>query len=63
MAGRWLSPGRGPIVQRERHLLAVEIDLEHAVDRLADAGELVERGLEEAPLASFRRLEVSYGAA
>jgi hypothetical protein len=28
------------------HLVAVEIDLEHAIDRLAKDGELVERGPE-----------------
>jgi hypothetical protein len=35
--------GGGQIVKRERHLIAVEIDLEHAVHRLANGGELVER--------------------
>ena len=29
MAGGWLGSGRGPIVQREHRLIAVEIDLEH----------------------------------
>src|SRR5689334_12483896 len=48
--GAWLNPGIGPIVQRQRHLVAVEIDLEHAVDRLPDRGELVERRLEKALL-------------
>src|SRR5208283_1673204 len=38
------------IVKRERHLFAVEIDLEHSVDRFADNGELVERRLEQALL-------------
>jgi hypothetical protein len=33
-----------------RHFTAVEIDLENAVDRLADDGELVEGGLEQLPL-------------
>ena len=36
-----------PIINREGHLIAIEIDLEHAVDRLADGGELVERGAEK----------------
>ena len=39
-----------PIVKRERRLAAVEIDLEHAVDRLAGRGEFVERGAEQALL-------------
>ena len=43
---RW----RRKIVSREGHVLAVEIDLEHAVDRLARSGELVERGPEQALL-------------
>jgi hypothetical protein len=44
--------GRGgrEIVEREGHLAAVEIDLEHAVDRLAGRGEFVERGAEQALL-------------
>ena len=41
------SERRRKIVSREGHVLAVEIDLEHAVDRFADAGELVERGAEQ----------------
>jgi hypothetical protein len=40
----------GPIVPREGHVLAVEIDLEHAVDRLAGCGQLIERGFEQALL-------------
>ena len=39
--------GRRPIVNRYGHLVAIEIDLEHAVDRLAEKGELVERGTEK----------------
>jgi hypothetical protein len=39
--------GRRQIVEREGHVVAVEIDLEHPVDRLADGGELVERGAEQ----------------
>jgi hypothetical protein len=37
-----------PIVNREGHLIAIaiEIDFEHTVDRLADGGEFVERGPE-----------------
>ena len=42
--------GGRELVKRQHNLPAVEIDLEHAVDRLADDGELVERGLEQAPL-------------
>ena len=42
-----LGPGRRQIVERESHLVTVEIDLEHAIDRLADDGELVERGTEK----------------
>jgi hypothetical protein len=38
------------IVEREGHLAAVEIDLEHAVDRFAGRGELVERGPKQALL-------------
>ena len=38
---------RGQIVEGEGHILAVEVDLEHAVDRLADDGELVERSLKQ----------------
>jgi hypothetical protein len=36
------GPGRRQIVERERHLLAVEIHLEHPVDRLANGRELIE---------------------
>ena len=39
-----------PIVKRGRHLLAVEIDLEHAIDRFAADGKLIECGLKQAPL-------------
>jgi hypothetical protein len=35
------------MVKRERHLLAVEVDLKNSVDRLADEGEIVERGAEK----------------
>ena len=42
--------GGRELVKRQRHLPAVKIDLDHAVDRFADDGELVERGLEQAPL-------------
>jgi hypothetical protein len=38
------------IVERERDVLAVEINLENTVDRLANRGEFVERGLEKALL-------------
>jgi len=43
--GRWLRWRQ--IVKRERHFLAVEIDLQDPIDRLADDGELIERGLKE----------------
>ena len=36
--------GGWPIVNREGHLITIEIDLQYAVDRLADGGEFVERG-------------------
>jgi hypothetical protein len=36
-----------PIIRSERRLVAMEIDLEHPVDRLADEGELVKRGTEQ----------------
>ena len=42
--------GGRELVKRQRHLPAVEIDLDHAVDRFADDGELVECGREQAPL-------------
>jgi hypothetical protein len=45
-ASRLFLRGR-PIVNREGHLIAIEIDLEHAVNRLTDGGELVERGAEK----------------
>jgi hypothetical protein len=38
------------MIKRQRHLCAVEVDLEHTIDRLPDHGELVERRLEQAPL-------------
>ena len=38
------------IVERERHLVAVEIDLEDAVDRFADDSKLLDRGPEQALL-------------
>lgn len=44
---RWLWCVGGQIVEGEGYVLAVEIDLEHAVHRLADDGELVERSFEE----------------
>lgn len=47
---RTTGPAWRQIVKRECHVLAVEIDLEDAVNRLAKSGELVERGLEEALL-------------
>ena len=47
---RWLWCAGGQIVEGEGDVLAVEIDLEHAVDRLADDGELVERSPEKALL-------------
>jgi hypothetical protein len=37
----------GKIVDGESHIVAVEIDLDHPVDRFAEDGELVERGFEE----------------
>jgi hypothetical protein len=37
--------GGREFVKCQRHLPAVEIDLDHAVDRFADDGEFVERGL------------------
>ena len=40
----------GQIVKRERNVLAVEIDLEHPIDRLAESGELVERSPEQSLL-------------
>jgi hypothetical protein len=40
----------GEIIKRERDVLAVEIDLKDTVDRLADRGERVERGVEKPPL-------------
>jgi hypothetical protein len=46
MAGAQGLGGR-ELVKRQRHLPAVEIDLDHAVDGFADDGELVERGLEQ----------------
>jgi hypothetical protein len=47
---RFLGTGRRQIVKRQRHFLAVEIDLDHAIDRLPDDGELIERRLEQAVL-------------
>jgi hypothetical protein len=41
---------RRPIVKRHCHFLAVKVDLQDAIDRLPDNGELVERGLEQTPL-------------
>jgi len=41
------GPSRRQVVKRQRHLLAVEIDLEDPIDRLADGVELVESGLEQ----------------
>ena len=41
---------RGKLVEGEAHLVAVEVDLEHAVDRLAGDGKLVERRPEQALL-------------
>ena len=38
------------MVKRECHLIAVEIDLERAVDRLPDNGELIQRGPKQPPL-------------
>ena len=35
------------MVERESHLVAVEVDLQHAVDRFPYDGELVERGAEK----------------
>jgi hypothetical protein len=46
----WRCVSRGQIVKRQRHLVGIEIDLDHAVDRLADDGELVERRFDQAPL-------------
>ena len=37
----------GPIVEREGHLVAVEIDFTHSFDRFADDIELVERRPEQ----------------
>ena len=48
--GAGLGPGRRPIVKRQGHLVAVEIDLERAVDRFSNYSEFVERGFEQAPL-------------
>ena len=45
--GRLLGTAREQLVKRERHLLAVEVDLQHAVNRFPDEGELVERGAEK----------------
>jgi len=42
--------GPRKIVESKNDIVAVEIDLEHAVDRLTESGELVERGLEKALL-------------
>jgi hypothetical protein len=38
------------MVKHERYLVGVEIDLDHAIDRLADDAELVKRRFEQAPL-------------
>jgi hypothetical protein len=42
-----LRLARGKIVEDESYVVAVEIDLEHPVDRFAEGGEFVERGLEQ----------------
>jgi hypothetical protein len=60
---RWIAPAfpdgsrrhalrvaRGEVIEREGHIVALEIDLDRAVDRFAEAGELVERGPEKALL-------------
>jgi hypothetical protein len=39
-----LRPARGKIVEGESYIVAVEIDLEHPVDRFAKGGKFVERG-------------------
>jgi hypothetical protein len=38
--------GCGQVVEREGDIVAVEIDLEDAVDRFANDGEFIESGLE-----------------
>lgn len=40
----------GQIIEREGDLLAVEVELEHPIDRLADNCELVKRGAEQSLL-------------
>jgi hypothetical protein len=47
---RSVGARRGQIVKRQSHLVTIEIDLQHAIDRLADDREFVERGLEQATL-------------
>ena len=42
-----LRSGRRPIVKHQSYLIAIKIDLQHAIDRLADDGELVKRGTEQ----------------
>jgi len=42
-----LRPARGKIVEGESYIAAIEIDLEHPVDRFAKGGKFVERGLEQ----------------
>jgi hypothetical protein len=55
---RWIAPAfpdgsrrhalrvaRGEVIEREGHIVALEIDLDRAVDRFAEAGELVEPAL------------------
>lgn len=42
-----LRLARGKIVESESYIVAVEIDLDHPVDRCAEGGEFVERGLEQ----------------
>jgi hypothetical protein len=39
--------GCGQVVEREGDIVAVEIDLEDAVDRFANDGEFIESGLEQ----------------
>jgi hypothetical protein len=50
LPGNGLRRGCREIIKRERDNVAVEIDLQDTVDRLADRGERVERGLEKPPL-------------
>lgn len=47
MAGALVRLGGRQIVKRQRHRIAIEIDLEHTIDRFANNGELVERGFEQ----------------